>query len=156
MSDSPSDPIPSAAAHEPDADVIWSASEGQVDNLGYFALCLAFCWLLLPLVAGFIRYLATALHSYELTPQRLRERSGILNRQTEELELYRVKDIAVEEPLAQRLFGRGRIVLQTSDRSTPMVVMNCIAMPRQVAQLLRDHVEQCRVMKGVREIDQEP
>lgn len=153
MSDSPADPISSAAVHEPDSTVIWTASEGQVDNLGYFAICLASCWLLVPLVAMCVRYLRTALHHYELTPQRLRERTGILNRQTEELELYRVKDIAVEQPLSHRIFGRGRIVLQTSDRSSPVVVLNCIAMPRQVAQLLRDRIERCRVMKGVREID---
>jgi uncharacterized membrane protein YdbT with pleckstrin-like domain len=142
-----------AAENQPDSAVIWSSSEGQFDNIGYFASCLTFCWLLVPLMLACVRYLGTALHAYELTPQRLRERTGILNRQTEELELYRVKDIAVEQPLSHRLFGRGRIVLQTSDRSTPMVVINCIAMPHQVAQLLRDHVEKCRVTKGVREID---
>jgi uncharacterized membrane protein YdbT with pleckstrin-like domain len=153
MSDSAADPIASPATHEPDKTTIWSATEGQVVNLGYFALCLAFCWLLLPIVAMVVRYLRTALHCYELTGQRLRERTGILNRQTEELELYRVKDMAIEQPLAQRLFGRGRIVLQTSDRSTPLVVLNGIAAPREVAQLLREHVEQCRATRGVREID---
>jgi uncharacterized membrane protein YdbT with pleckstrin-like domain len=154
MSDSAADPIASPATHAPDTTPIWSATEGQVVNLGYFALCLAFCWLLVPIiVAMVVRYLRTALHCYELTGQRLRERTGILNRQTEELELYRVKDMAIEQPLAQRLFGRGRIVLQTSDRSTPLVVLNGIAAPREVAQLLREHVEQCRATKGVREID---
>ena len=130
-----------------------ACAEGQLDNLGYYAVCLAFCWLVFPLVAIVVRYLRTALHSYELTPQRLRERTGILNRQAEELELYRVKDIAIEQPLVQRLFGRGRVVLQTSDRSTPEVVLNCIQSPHDVARALREHVEKCRVMKGVREID---
>ena len=153
MSDSAADPIASPATHEPDKTTIWSATEGQVVTLGYFALCIAFCWLLVPLLMMLIRYLRTLLHQYELTPQRLRERTGILSRQTEELELYRVKDIAVEQPVMQRVFGRGRIVLQTSDRSTPVVVLNGIATPREVAQLLREHVEQCRATKGVREID---
>jgi uncharacterized membrane protein YdbT with pleckstrin-like domain len=153
MSDSATDPCASPAAFQPDAPVIWTASEGQVDNLGYYALCIAFCWLLFPLAAMGMRYLGTALHSYELTPQRLKERTGILSRQIEELELYRVKDIAVEQPLVQRLFGRGRVVLQTSDRSTPVVVLNGIRSPREVARVLREHVEKCRVTKRVREID---
>lgn len=153
MSESATDPYASHATFVPDTPVIWTASEGHVDNLGYYAICLAFCWLLFPLVAMGIRYLGTALHCYELTPQRLKERTGILSRQTEELELYRVKDIAVEQPAMQRLFGRGRVVLQTSDRSTPTVTLNCVRTPREVACLLREHVEKCRVLKGVREID---
>jgi uncharacterized membrane protein YdbT with pleckstrin-like domain len=153
MSESATDPYASPAAFQPDSPVIWSASEGQVDNLGYYAVCFVFCWLLFPLVAICVRYLRTGLHCYELTSQRLKERTGILSRQTEELELYRVKDIAVEQPVAQRLFGRGRVILQTSDRSTPDVVINCIRFPREVARVLREQVERCRVMKGVREID---
>lgn len=153
MTDSAMDPYSRSASLEPDAALIWSSPEGQVQNLGYYALCLLLCWLLVPIVAMFIRYLRTALHRYELTAQRLKERSGVISRQTEELELYRVKDIAVEEPLLQRLFGRGRVVLQTSDRSTPKVILNCIRSPREVARLLREQVEKCRVLKGVREID---
>jgi len=155
MSDLTADPSASPAECGPDGSPIWFATEGQIDNLGYYAVCLMLCWLVVPLLAMCARYLGTALHYYELTPQRLKERSGILSRHTDELELYRVKDIAIEEPLVQRLFGRGRIVLQTSDRSTPKVTLNCIRSPQDVARLLRDHVEQCRVMKGVREIDQE-
>jgi len=127
MSGSAVDPNHSPDDAQRDQPTIWSASEGQIDKLGYFALCIAFSWLLVPLIMLLIRYLQTLLHHYELTPQRLRERTGILNRRTEELELYRVKDIAIEQPLAQRLFRRGRIVLQTSDRSTPVIVVNCIA-----------------------------
>lgn len=153
MSDSATDPVLSAASSRPDTAVIWTATEGQVDNFGYYALCVAFCWLLFPLAAMAVRYLRTALHCYELTPQRFKERTGILSRQTDELELYRVKDIAIEQPLLQRLFRRGRIVMQTSDRSTPQVTLNCIPSSREVAHLLREQVEKCRVMKGVREID---
>lgn len=153
MSDTPTDPELSAAASQPDAPVIWSASEGQVDNFGYFALCIAFCWLLVPLLTMAARYVRTALHHYELTPQRLRERTGIFSRHIDELELYRVKDIAVEQPVIQRMLRRGRIVLQTSDRSSPKVTLNCIPLPREVAHMLREQVERCRVMKGVREID---
>jgi len=153
MSEYAADPDATPSTLEPDTPVIWSASEGHLDNLGYYTLCLVFCWLILPIIAMALRYLRTALHRYELTSQRLKEQTGILNRQTDELELYRVKDIAVEQPLLHRLFGRGRVVLQTSDRSTPSVALNCIHQPHEIARALRENVEQCRVMKGVREID---
>ena len=92
-------------------------------------------------------------HVYTLTDQRLRETTGLLFKHTEELELYRVKDISVEQPPRQRLVGRGRVILRTSDRSTPIVVLNAVPGALAVADLLRDRVERCRVAKGVREID---
>jgi uncharacterized membrane protein YdbT with pleckstrin-like domain len=145
--------LPSRTRHEPDGEVMWRSSEGQVGHAGYYLLCFLFGWLVLPLLMMMWRFVSVSMHRYEMSPQRLREVRGVISRQTEELELYRVKDIAIREPLWQRLFGRGRIVLQTSDRSTPIVVLECIESPRQVAHALRQCVEQCRAAKGVREID---
>jgi uncharacterized membrane protein YdbT with pleckstrin-like domain len=147
----PGAPVPGTFV--PEGGVVWSASEGQVANLGTLVLCLVGCWLVLPLLyAGYVG-LRTACHRYTLTDQRLRERRGILSVTTEELELYRVKDITLQQPLLQRLIGRGRVVLATSDRTTPVVVLNAIGDPQTVANLVRVCVERSRVAKGVREID---
>lgn len=148
-----SDPYASHATLTADTGALWSANEGQITNLGYYLICLLFCWLLIPVLMMLWRYLSTTVHTYEVSSERLLERSGILVRDTEELELYRVKDIVTKEPFFQRIFGRGIVVLATSDRSTPEVVLNCIPDPRYVADLLRHQVERCRVAKGVREID---
>lgn len=141
------------ASHTVDGPIIWSCGEGQVGHLGFYLLCIAFSWLLVPLLLLVWRYLVTAFHRYEMTAERLRERRGVISRHTEELELYRVKDIAVSEAFLHRLFGRGSVILQTSDRSTPVVVLRCIPSPRVVGNLLRQNVERARVTKGVREID---
>ena len=47
----------------------------------------------------------------------------------------------------------GRVILRTSDRSSPVVVLNAVSQPLHVADLVRHHVERCRALKGVREID---
>lgn len=132
---------------------MWQESEGQIANMGYYVACIVFCWLLLPLLMLAWRYMATAAHVYSMTSERIQESTGVLSRHTEVLELYRVKDLVVEQPLLQRLAGRGRVTLVTSDRSTPTVVLNCITDPRGVADMIRANVERCRVSKGVREID---
>lgn len=132
---------------------IWTSSEGQVVNASWMLFALVGFWLVVPVLWMAWRMIETACHTYTLTTERLRERSGVLAVQVDELELYRVKDIAVHLPVVQRLFGRGQIVLLTSDRSTPRVVLNAVPAPGQVADLIRTHVEQCRVQKGVREID---
>ena len=142
-----------AATAAPESLWIWQASEGQVVNVWPHLAGLLFFWLVVPLLYAVYRFLVVNAHVYWLSDQRLRERRGVLFRKTEELELYRVKDISVEQPPLQRLFGRGRVVLRTSDRSTPIVVLSAIPTPLAVADLLRERVEACRVAKGVREID---
>lgn len=133
--------------------IVWQASEGQIVNAGAYVLGVLLCWLIVPVLYAAYRFLATYTHSYQLTDQRLLETRGLLFKATEALELYRVKDLSIEQPLLQRLAGCGRVILLTSDRSTPRVVLNAIHNPHGVAELLRECVERCRVAKGVREID---
>lgn len=133
--------------------VIWEEAEGQVVNAGWIAFAMLTFWLVIPLFLVIWRMWRTSRHTYTLTSQRLREQMGVLVRDVEELELYRVKDLTVHQPLLQQLFGRGQVILVTSDRSTPRVILNAVPNPVGVADLIRHNVEICRVTKGVREID---
>lgn len=141
------------AQFTPDTQAIWMESEGHVSSFGYYVACFLFCWLLFPMILALVRYLRVTNHTYELTAQRLREQTGVLFRKSDVLELYRVKDISVDQPLMQRLAGCGRVILQTSDLSTPIVVLEAVPDPLAVADLIRDCVERCRVSKGVREFN---
>lgn len=133
--------------------MLWTATEGQIVNSFTYLVCGLTFWLVLPAAYALYVFMRTACHRYELTDQRLLEHSGVFLRRTDELELYRVSDIAVEQPLLQRLLGRGRVVMRTADRSTPTVVLNAVSQPAAVANLIREHVERCRVAKGVRHFD---
>jgi uncharacterized membrane protein YdbT with pleckstrin-like domain len=133
--------------------VRWRASEGQVMNLALYVVCVLTGWLVLPLLYALYRLLLTYAHVYVLTDERLLETTGLIFKDTEALELYRVKDIRIQQPPLQRLFGRGTVVLVTSDRSTPTINLRGIQEPLAFAALLRELVERCRVAKGVREID---
>ena len=139
--------------HRSEAQLLWSATEGQVVNAGVFLLAVPLCWLVLPVIYAAYRYLVTAYHRYDLTDQRLLVRSGIVVKQVESVELYRVKDISISGTLLQSLFGRGRIILVTTDASAPELVINAVPDPDGVSQLIREAVERCRVDKGVRAFD---
>lgn len=90
---------------------------------------------------------------YELTTERLRTRHGVLNKKTDELELYRIRDYKLDQPFFLRLFSLGNIVLQTSDRSHPEVTLKAIPNGEELREQLRTHVEACRTKKRVREVD---
>jgi len=100
-----------------------------------------------------VRWLDTRCHRWEVTTERIRTTTGILSRRMEEIELYRVKDTSLEEPFLYRLFGRGTIVLETSDRSSPELRIEAIAGARELREQIRGCVEKIRERKGVREID---
>jgi membrane protein YdbS with pleckstrin-like domain len=90
---------------------------------------------------------------YELTTERFRTTTGVLSRMTEELELYRVKDTVLLQPIHLRVFGLGHVMMLTSDKSSPTVVIRAIRNVREVREKVRRLVERRRDHKRVREVD---
>ena len=79
--------------------VVWSGSPSQLTNVWTYVISA----ILTPLIIGpFIAlwaYLNTKGTTYTLTNSRLRYGSGVLNKTQHSMELYRVKDIALSEPI---------------------------------------------------------
>lgn len=132
---------------------VWSGTPSQVINLGTFIVMGLLFWLIVPLFVMLWKWLVVKNIKYELTTERLRLQYGVLNKVTDELELYRVRDYKLDQPLMLRLFSVGNIILETSDRSHPQVIIQAIPNGQDLRDLLRDHVEACRVKKRVREVD---
>ena len=109
--------------------------------------------IVLPMIWAFFAWLSVYCRSYRLTTQRLSETYGILSKVTEDLELYRVKDTTTLKPFSLRMFGLGNIVLMTSDKSTPVVLMEGMKDVDKLQTIVRKYVEIMRTHKGVREID---
>ena len=123
--------------------------EKQLLNIVSFIL---WSWtLLIPIII----YLKTRFTVYELTNQRIKLKTGILNQEIDECELYRVRDYKVVKPFFQRIFGLGKIELVTSDRSNSNINLNGIKDPEKLYNLIRDNVEKIRRKTGTRELDVE-
>lgn len=128
---------------------LWEGTPSQWTNVVPFALCI----LVLPIPYAIYRWLAVKTTRFSITSQRLRKSTGILSKHFDDLELYRVKDITIAQPLIQRLVGLGTLTLVTSDATTPTVVLPAIHDPHRVHDLLRAEVERRRRERGVRELD---
>jgi uncharacterized membrane protein YdbT with pleckstrin-like domain len=78
---------------------------------------------LVPLGAGVLLLLLLWIRvksfSYRTTDQRLFIRRGWLAKHVNELELYRVKDVVVDQNVLQRLLGYGTITVLAADDTTP-------------------------------------
>jgi uncharacterized membrane protein YdbT with pleckstrin-like domain len=118
------------------------------------AVVLAFvAALLVPLAIIAWKWLVIANTRYELTSQRLRTRTGVLNKHFDELELYRVRDYKLEQPFLQRLFSLSTVILTTSDKSNPLLVLRAIPRGELLREQMRTYVEEARTRRGVREVD---
>ena len=102
-----------------------------------------------------IIYLKTRFTVYEVTDQRIKLKTGTLNQNIDECELYRVRDYKIVKPFFQRIFGLGKIELVTSDRSNSNINLNGIKDPENLYNLIRDNVEKIRRKTGTRELDVE-
>ena len=118
-------------------------------HLGLYLSCI----FLLPLPFALWKYLATRTTSYQLMTDRLICQQGVFYRTQDEIELYRIKDYTVTAPLLYRWLGLANLVLITSDRTHPELVLQGITDAYQVKELIRTQVEALRTQKGVREID---
>jgi membrane protein YdbS with pleckstrin-like domain len=111
-------------------------------------------WLaLVPLALGMLLLLLVWIQvkscSYRLTNERLFIRRGWLAKHVNELELYRVKDVVVNQGFLQRLLGYGNITVLADDDTTPEVDLVRISSPTKVKEMIRTHYRAARQREGV-------
>lgn len=98
----------------------------------------------------FARWLLIKVRVYEVTTERIRVTNGLITRRTDELELYRVKDTTLVEPLFLRVFSLGHIDVVTYDASTPNLRLEAVRGARALREEMRKSIELCRERKRVR------
>lgn len=113
----------------------------------------AFIALVLPIIYMIWKYLVVRTRVYEITSQRVRVTSGVVNQTIDEVELYRVKDTQMIRTWWMRLTGLASIYLDTSDRSIPKLVIPAVSGGAELREILREQVELSRDRKRVREMD---
>lgn len=82
---------------------------------------------------------------YELTDNRLFIERGFLNKQYDEVRLYRILDVGLSRSLIQRIFGLGTIRVQSSDKSMNDFELKNIKKSQDVIEVLSKQVEEERM-----------
>jgi len=128
-----------------------NSNSAQVSNLSPSILLI----LIVPIFIALARYLKTKNKIYELTSERVKISEGVFSKVTDTLELYRVKDLETRQPFLYRLVGIENVQLNTSDASSPFILIEAIPCVAGLADKIRNQVEAIRSQKDVREIDVE-
>lgn len=102
-----------------------------------------------------VKWLETMGSLYQLTPERLIVRKGIVMKSVDEIELYRVKDVRLNYSLLNQMARIGTICLTTSDETTRAgdLILRHVPRAQDRREALRRLVDTARRRRGVREID---
>lgn len=114
--------------------IIYSGSKTQLSSLpiyifsaitflsvvlgGDFGVGFILVTLLLLLISGY-KYLKNKLTKYTIDSEEATLKYGILSTRTEVLELFKVKDLSLSQPILFRIFGLSTIEITSTDPSHP-------------------------------------
>ena len=148
---------------------VWEQSPAQITGIfqyGFWVLLSTitivvgllyepYIFLILPLCAigMLIQFIRTASTHFKLTTERIIITKGLLSRSFEELELFRVKDYQLSQPIGLRFFGLSNITIISSDQSAPIVILFALKHGTDVRDKIRLGVLRNREKMQVREID---
>ncbi|MCI9644116.1 MAG: PH domain-containing protein [Oscillibacter sp.] len=87
---------------------------------------------------------------YRLSEDRLFCETGFLNVKSDEVLLYRVRDLRLTMSLGQRIFGVGTVCVVSSDKSIPHLDLKNVKDPRTVKELIHQNVEAAKDRRRMR------
>lgn len=103
--------------------------------------------LLLPVLYSFWKFLEIKSTKLTITDERIIVSQGVLNKTTNETELYRVRDTSIEEPFFYRIFGLGNIIVYTTDEASATHNFVGYKKPHWLKDQIRNYSEICRQKK---------
>lgn len=86
---------------------------------------------------------------YTLTNERVRVRHGMMSKDREDVELVRVQDVDFSQTVRERLLNVGDIRISSHDPSSPTLILNDVANPEDVHELVRRAVLEARKRHGL-------
>ena len=87
---------------------------------------------------------------YRLSEDRLFCETGFLSIKSDEVLLYRVRDLQLTISLGQRIFGVGTVCVVSSDKSIPHLDLKNVKNPREVKEIIHQKVEAAKDKRRMR------
>lgn len=88
--------------------------------------------------------------TYSLSEDRLFVDKGLIKLESDEILLYRIRDLKFTQTLGQRIFGVGSVTVQSSDKTTPILVIESVKDAFDVKELIHENVEKMKMARKMR------
>ncbi len=93
---------------------------------------------------------------YRLYPDSLEIETGLVSRNIDNLQLFRVRDLGLRQSLIGRLLGVGDVNVTSTDQSTPHLTIRGVAGPRALYDTLRERVAESQATRRTMIVEEEP
>ncbi len=170
----------SAASLEQESPPVFTLSVSQWDNFWRYLTCLTaltiviaclslgshyIAWvsknaapiflvaLIVAAIAGYISYLGAKRARCVIRANRIDTEVGIFSRKTDSVEMFRIKDIQLQQRFIQRILGIGTIVIQSTDETTPVLELYMIPQVRKVHKYLQEQIPKADAERKVLHIE---
>lgn len=90
---------------------------------------------------------------YRLSEDRLFLEKGLLRLNSEEVLLYRIRDLELSIGLGQRILGVGTICVYSSDQSAPHLDLKNVKDPKRIKELIHQSVEAAKNKRRMRPME---
>ncbi len=115
-------------------------------------------WITLSLViasAGVsaLAWLSVKTIRYRISNYRIDFERGVFSKHIDTLELWHVDDISFRQSPIDRLLGVGTILIDSNDRTTPMLRLDGLPHPRPIFDALKNRVIAVKRQRGVIKMD---
>jgi membrane protein YdbS with pleckstrin-like domain len=111
-------------------------------------------WSLIPLgltlYAAWRVFYATRSITYRLTSERLFIQQGLIGRKQEEIELFRITDVSMEQTPLERMLRIGSILVNSTDESMPVARIENVTDPEKHKDTIRQAYRAARSREGMR------
>jgi membrane protein YdbS with pleckstrin-like domain len=94
---------------------------GGGTDLGKAPVLVAIAITIVAILYCFIKWLKWKNTSYRVTNDRIEIERGVLSKSVRNLDMWRVQDIDFNQSVLQRMFGLGRVHIETSDKDIPVI-----------------------------------
>jgi uncharacterized membrane protein YdbT with pleckstrin-like domain len=133
----------------------WKGTPSHYDSFGSYILValLAIPTLGISLLYGIYVYMNINATNYTLTDEAILRKTGVFNRKTDELMLYRIQDITMEEPFFLRMVKLSNLKIFSTDVSTPEFTLTSLEDGEKLRKAIRVLSEKQRKIHGVRSVD---
>jgi membrane protein YdbS with pleckstrin-like domain len=98
------------------------------------------------------RMLRLSCTHYTVTTENILVEQGILVKDTDNIDLFRVVDVNIRRSLAQRALGIGTVLIQSSDKSMPEATLKNIPEPKVAFEKIRKAAREAAKERGVMQV----
>ena len=125
-------------------------------NTGWHPLVIAVAGPIPLLIGIAYSWLVRLNAEYRLYPDSIEIETGLVSRNIDNLQLFRVRDLRLRQSPLGRLLGVGDLEVTSTDQSTPHLTIRGVAGPRALYDALREGVANSQATRRTMIVEEEP